>query len=348
MKSSVVFYFSSLILLFLFSCKKDVPPVVSSTSVTPGGNGFLYVLNEGNFMASNGSVTRVNLNDGAVVTDFFSVQNNGVQIGDVPQSMCLHNGKFYIVINNSGKIIVVDRFSFQSISQITGLNSPRYFLPLSNNKAYVSDLYSNQVSVIDLNSNTVISSIPVPGWSEEMYELFGKVYVTVKNSNKLYVINAATDQLSDSIVLGYGAGSIRQDKFGKLWVLCSGDQTSHYAQLLKINPTNLMIDTVFIFPSLSNNPGELCFNKSKDELYFLDYGGVYKMNIYGGLPGSPFIPKGNRNFYALSVDPQEEKIYVADAIDFNQNGMIYRYTKEGVEIDFFSSGIIPGFFYFDK
>jgi YVTN family beta-propeller protein len=347
-KSSTYFILFIAILNSFISCKKDEPPIKPSANITSGGSGFVYVLNEGNFMASNGSITRLNLSDGSIVSDFYSIQNNGFQIGDVPQSMAIHNGKFYVVVNNSSKIEILDRYTFQKIGQITGLTSPRYFLPISNNKAYVTDLFSNTISLVDLNSNLVVSTIALNGWSEEMHQVYGKVFVTSKNTNKLYVINAQNDQLQDSITIGFGGSGIVEDKFGKIWVLCSGDQTSQIAKLVRIDPLNLSIDTSFVFSSISNNPFRLSINGNKDELFFLDNAGVFKMNVSGSFSSSPIIPKGNKNFYSIGIDPQNGNIYVSDAIDFNQNGIIYRYNNSGNPIDQFSCGIIPGFIFFDK
>lgn len=46
----------------------------------------------------------------------------------------------------------------------------------------------------------------------------------------------------------------------------------------------------------------------------------------------------------LTVNPANGEVYVADAIDYQQQGMIYRYSSEGVLIDEFYVGIIPGAF----
>jgi len=46
----------------------------------------------------------------------------------------------------------------------------------------------------------------------------------------------------------------------------------------------------------------------------------------------------------LTVDPKNGDVYVADAIDYQQDGIVYRYTKEGKLIDQFYVGIIPGAF----
>ena len=51
-------------------------------------------------------------------------------------------------------------------------------------------------------------------------------------------------------------------------------------------------------------------------------------------------------FYGLDVDPISSEIYVADAIDFVQRGMVYRFNPEGMPVDTFRTGIAPGAFCF--
>jgi hypothetical protein len=64
------------------------------------------------------------------------------------------------------------------------------------------------------------------------------------------------------------------------------------------------------------------------------------------LPDSVFLPAGNRLFYNLAVDPSTNEIYVADAIDYSQDAIIYRYSHWGELIDSFKVGINPSYFLF--
>jgi len=56
-------------------------------------------------------------------------------------------------------------------------------------------------------------------------------------------------------------------------------------------------------------------------------------NIYGG-------------FYSLAIDPLNSEIYLGDAIDHSQNGIVSRYARSGMLIDEFKVGISPGNFAF--
>jgi hypothetical protein len=328
--------------LFLSSCIKDQPSVdTTKVDLTSAG---VYIVNEGNFQFGNASVSYYSIADDAVQEDLFKPANNK-SLGDVAQSMCIYNDKAYIVVNNSGKIEVTDSKTFISQGTITGLASPRYFVPVSTTKGYVSDLFSNSISIIDLAANTKSGSISCTGWTEEMIASGGKVFVCNKQRDKVYVINTTSDIISDSILLGYGSNSIKEDKNGKLWVLCNGDDNlKKSAGLYRIDPSSLQVEQSYIFSS--GSPWRLKINGSKDTLYYIN-NGVYSMSISSSnLPTQPLIEEGNKKFYGLGIDPLSGLIYVADAMDYVQKSTIYRYQSNGTALSSFKSGIISSDFYF--
>lgn len=324
------------------SCEKNE----TDTPLPTTGNG-VYILNEGNYLFGNAKVSYYNKADGSVTEDVFQPANNR-PLGDVLQSMYIRNGKIYLVVNNSHKIEVVDTGTFVSTAIITGLGAPRYFLPVSNTKAYVTD-YENThaISVIDLNTNTVTGAIPCQGWTEELIAINDKAFITNLRSNKVYVVNTTTDQMEDSITVSYASNSIVEDKNGKVWTLCSGDeQKNFHAGLHRIHPGTLQVELSLPFPNLSDNPWRLEINATRDTLYFLNKS-VFRMAISATTLPAAFIAQGNHNFYNIGIDPETNIIYVADAIDFVQRGIIYRYTPDGMLLDSFYAGIVPGEFWFE-
>jgi len=64
------------------------------------------------------------------------------------------------------------------------------------------------------------------------------------------------------------------------------------------------------------------------------------------LASTPFISNNNNNFFGLGVHPINEDIYVADALDFVQSGIVFRYSSTASLINQFTVGIIPGRFSF--
>ena len=341
-------YFQFIVLIPLFiSCVKDKPQDVIQPTVQLTSEKKVYVINEGNFGSGNASVSLFDTGNNTVIENFYQTQNSSLPIvGDVAQSLSNINSKFYLVVNNSGKIIVCDA-QFKKVTQITNLSSPRYILPITNQKAYVSDYNANAISVLDLNSNTKVASIPCIGWTEQMVLIYSKAFVTNMKRNYTYVINTVNDTKADSINVGINAGSSVVDKNDKVWILSSGDNAnSVLGKLSRIDPITNQIEASFHF-SAGNSPNSLCLNKTKDTLYFLN-GGVFKMAVNSpALPATAFIANGTKNFYGLGVNPNDYSIYVADALDYVQRSTIYIFDANGNQKTYFKAGINANGFYFE-
>lgn len=332
---------------FLLSCKKepDPAPVNGDPAAWPGTDG-VFVTCEGNFMAGNATVSYFNYANGLVNTDLYHTVNN-LPLGDVCQSMRIFNGKAYMVVNNSAKIEVVNASSFQYAHTLQNFVSPRYILPVSSSKAYVTDLYSNCVYIVDLNLNLTTGNIPLMGWKEELLKTDSMVWVSHMERDWVYLINSQTDQLSDSVQLSYASNSMQLDGNGKLWVLCGGDVTNSIPGALhRVNPATRQVEASFPFPA-GQSPWKLRMNPGRDTIYFLN-SGVYRMAITdAALPSTAFIAQGTANFYGLGIDPTHNIIYVSDAIDFVQPGQVRRYRPDGTLLGQFGVGIAPGDFGFD-
>lgn len=64
----------------------------------------------------------------------------------------------------------------------------------------------------------------------------------------------------------------------------------------------------------------------------------------GKFPVKPFLPYNNTLYYGLTINPVNSEVYIADAIDYVQNGVVLRYSPDGELLDEFYVGIIPGAF----
>lgn len=338
--------------LFIFvivlqACVKDKPVGPQKTSLSISSGNTVFVLNEGNYGWNNAGISLYDPASNQVDVDYYKQQNNNQALGDVCQSMTRYNGNYYIVVNNSHKIIVAGGADLKKTATISGFNSPRYLLPVTGSKAYVSDLYANSIQVIDLNANTIKSSIPCSGWTEQMALIYNKAFVTNINSAYTYVINTITDQLTDSIIVGKGAGSLVFDKNDKLWVLSGGSSSNNIAgKLLRIDPVSLQIELSLPFAA-GESPDHLCINRTKDTLYYLD-NGVYRMPIQAGqLPNATFVTQGTKTFYGLGINPHDCSVYVSDAIDYTQSSRIMVYKTDGSLQNSFSAGLLSNGFVFE-
>jgi YVTN family beta-propeller protein len=183
----------------MFSACDKAPKTPDITIIPDSISGGVFIVNEGNYMQGNAELGFINEGLKQRFDNVF-VAANKRNLGDVFQSMNIINNEAYLVINSSGKIEIINPNTFKSIGTISGLRSPRYLTQISNNKAYVSDLYDNNIFVIDLQSKQVVKKIPIKGWTEEMLSLNGYTYVTNVRSSKIMVIDEFTDEIIDSII----------------------------------------------------------------------------------------------------------------------------------------------------
>jgi DNA-binding beta-propeller fold protein YncE len=272
-------------------------------------------------------------------------------------------------MNNSGKIMVMNfgkytaLKAFEFTHKITGLKSPRNIHFFNNTKAYVSDLYARAITVISPSEYTITGKINLANSNPEFYQHPTEHFVVSGNmvftncysfDNKVLVIDPLTDRLIDSVEVLQQPNSMVLDRNGKVWVLCDGGyEGSSYGDnqpgLVRIDAQSRTVEKIFILPE-DNWPSKLCINGTADTLYFIN-GDVWRMQVADNhLPVEPFISsvtgESTRLFFGLGVDPVSSEVYVSDAIDHTQDGVVYRYNAAGAEVDRFKTGIIPGFFYF--
>lgn len=336
-------YYLLILVAFLFACKGEaIPP-----DETEEGN--VFILNEGAFQASNASVDRFNPVTATLSSSVFSTQNQR-ELGDVLQSLYIDQDqeRGYFVVNNSQKIEVVNMEDMTSLATISGFTSPRYFLKVGENKAYVSDLFGGSVSIVDMENNSVSGNIPLAGWTEEMIVVGGRVFVANVSSEYIYVINPQTDKLEDSVRVGIGSSSLGLDYKNRLWVLCGGDYfTDTPGTLVSVNPDNLTVIESFPFES-GNYPSRMIVNQAGTQLYWLN-NGVFRMSVNGAeLPASPILrAAAGSYYYGIGIDPGSSELYVADAVDFSQQGAVLRFEENLTPIDTIRVGVAPNGFVFN-
>lgn len=326
----------------LFASCKEKPPTPDPFNYENG----VIVINEGNFQAGNASLTYIRRSDDSLRDDVFKLENER-PLGDVAQSVTVVGDKAYIVVNNSGKIEVVDLPSFKSSCTITGMNSPRQLLSIGNNQALVSDLYADAIHLVNLSNCTRTSTIPVGGWTEEIALWGNRAYVAQTGTDQLLVLDAVSPSLIDSITVGREPNSMAIDAHGKLWVLCGNALGQATPRLVRVNLATQQVETDWPFSSAQQSPFRLCMNPGRDSIYFIN-DGIYRMSILDTqLPSNPWIAKGSHNWYALGVDPVTGYIYAGDALDFQRRGKVYRFSpNSSTPLASFEVGLIPGIFCF--
>jgi len=278
-------------------------------------------------------------------------------LGDVANSMTLWNGMAYVPVNNSGRIYIMDPVSMEFMGKITGLTSPRYMAVIDQDKAYVTDLVDSRISLVDptafefLDSTGISGHIDLKQYSSEQILLSGKkAFVACWSyGDMVFVVDTGTDSLIDSVRVGKQPNSMAMDKNGDIWVLCDGGYTgSPYGQE---NASLWCIDVdshagmrKMEFGNIMDSPADLAINASGDTLFYLN-GDVY-YSVIGNVQPHILVGGNGRQFYGLGIDPWDNTVYLADAVDYQQNGWVYRYTSSAIMLDSFRVGINPGYFCF--
>lgn len=329
----------SCILIFtvlLSACRKEKPlPVTVNT-----GSGTLLVLNEGNFMWANAGVDLYNLDSGILQSDVYQ-KVNGKPLGDVLQSGSIINGDVWLVVNNSGKIVVLDTLTLKEKYSITGLGSPRYAVKAGSN-VWISDLYSGKIQVRDVTGKQLLKIIHTGSWTEQMVATGNHIWVACYDG-WLRRYHTADFTMIDSSYVGKGLRWISRDKNNRLWALASYND-SGYSRLQQWSETGSRLKA-FTMP-LSGYASSLCMNAGGDSLYYLA-NGVYRMATEDAqLPQNPIFTKQGSNFYHIARHPRRNLLLVCDAADYVSKGKVYLLGTTGDEIKSFTAGIIPSGFVF--
>jgi YVTN family beta-propeller protein len=335
--------FTAAIVFLMSSCLRDTnPEIIDVPDSYLSGPGF-FIVNEGNFRAGNGSLSFFSYDSIKVYNNVFEAVNKR-PLGDIPYSVSILGSNAYIIVNNSGKIEVANQNYMQSVATYEGIKSPRYMAFLSDAKAYVTSLFSDSITILNLVSRTISGYINLKHTSEQIILYSSSAYVANwVGGNKVMVINTANDEVIDSIEVGMEPESMVLDGNNILWVLCNGGwERDHYAELVGINTYSNMVEKRFTFPSITDSPTCLQISGDRRTLYFL-WNGVRRMSVdAANLPTGIFIPQAGYNFYRIAVNPGNSEIFVTDAADYQRRGNILRYNSSGALLSVMQADIIPG------
>lgn len=334
----------------LMACKKleeTQPDIVEQVRVAEGA----FVVNEGTFGWNNASLSYIQLNDEAISNQVYEGKNNK-PLGDIFQSMIIHNDLGYLAIDQADAIKVIDINTLVETTVITGLNSPRYMLVDEANQILWVTQY-NKINLVGLNLTTYekvyeidlpdydIPNIPVVSGSDEMALWQNKLFVSNFRRPYVYQINAANAVVEDSLLVGYAAYSLTLDNLDNLWVATSGDFNKNTsAQITCINLLNNMVVDSKV--DANNGFSDITFN-SKDNTILVLNNGVKKVELQSNaISLSTLIePVNNGSFYGLDVNLQNGEIWTTNPLDFQQQGLVYHYSGEGVLKNTYLAGFGP-------
>ncbi|MEM9549490.1 MAG: hypothetical protein AAGA77_26200 [Bacteroidota bacterium] len=338
------------IALLITACGDDDPDN-TTPDVIAYGNGTI-VVNQGIFNSGTGSLDFRDRNSGEVSQNIYADANDGAVLGNVVQSVIEHKGNSYIAVNNGGKIVVANEETFTYIDTIGGIDQSRYFAS-SGDKLYVTSWgntgTNGGIYEINSSSNSIADFIDTGNGPEGILFADDLLYVAkgggFGRDSLVLIIDPSDNSIVESLVVGDNPQLMVKDDQDDVYVICRGftdfvDPTNNTnGKIVKIS--NQEIEWSYEVPNGSSN---LTIDRDNEFLYFVSLGSVVKQDMNA----TTFNPTTIRTLfaYALGFDHEDDVLYIADAKDFSSAGTAYMYSTNDVAIDSFTTGIIPGYFYF--
>ena len=213
----------------------------------------LYITNEGNFQYGNASLSYYNPDTKTVENEVF-FRANAMKLGDVAQSITIRNGIGWIAVNNSHVVFAIDLATAKEVGRITNLTSPRYIHFISDEKAYITQLWDNRIFIVNPKRYEITGYIVCPnmtmetGSTEQIVQKGKYVYINCWSyQNRILKIDTTTDEIVGELEVGIQPTSLKLDCNGKLWTVTDGGyEGSPYGYeapaLYRINPESFSIE----------------------------------------------------------------------------------------------------------
>ncbi|MCC8089065.1 MAG: hypothetical protein LIO79_07365 [Rikenellaceae bacterium] len=323
----------------------------------------VLVVNEGSLGSSNSTISAIMV-DNTVKSDIY-YDINKKRLGSIGQGLFALGEDFYLTVNGSNKIEVLDGESFEVEDVITCATPYSICLIDSNNKlAAVSGQVSNKIYLLNYEENEIYKEISTAGAAYEM------AFV----SNRLFFITAEWTEdgfesgLYFTPISNIETSSIRRvddieplertklivDSEYYLWIFTRDS-------LVRMNPSSLEIERTLAFEDIEEDgyyPNEyssrLSVNPAGDRLYFnleKENGSTtetYIASISTTAPGWNdaiiFKTDVTNYLYNLAYSPYHT-IFVTET-DYSSNGRVYEYSVQGVRQNSYTVGVNPFFLYF--
>lgn len=356
-------------LILMDSCRKE-PGLINPQStqvVIPGqgGNSLnFYLLNEGNMGSNKSSLDFYDNNLGIYKSNIYGINNPSVPLGlgDVGTDIAIYGSKLYIVLTNSNKVEILDKYTAKRLGQINIHNGR--FLAFYQNKVLISS-YDGFVGLADTSfqfssngSAEIQHKISVGRQPEQMAIIGDKLYVANSGGysapnydSTVSVVDLNTMQEIKKIPIAINLFHIVKDDNNLLWISSRGNYLNIPSSLYILDPKTLQI-----VKHIQKQVGGYTLFKDKAYFYSVDYdlsNGVQTKISYFVMDthnfqilNDHFIDKTIEDKiqfpYLIAIDPVSEDIYLSDGGNYVNPGMLYCFNKAGILKWQVMTGDIPG------
>lgn len=357
------------------SCKKGAQPLPSEKEEVEDADpdasikGF-YLLNEGNMNMNKASLDYMDLQAGEYHRNIYHEINPEITkgLGDVGNDMAVYGSKLYIVVNNSNKVEVLDKYTAKRIGQIDIINC-RY-ITFGNGRAYVSaylgsvgdpDAPNGMVAEIDTASLEITRRVEVGRQPEEMDIVDDRLYVANSGGysppnyeSTVSVVDLESFKEVKRIEVAPNLHRLKADSYGDLYVTSRGDYYETPSKIYVIDTGTESVKKEFeIAASQLVIDDDIAYIYSTEWSYITGENeiGYHMLDVKSEkLLDRSFITDGTEQEitlpYGIAVNPETKDVYVTDAKDYVSPGTIYCFDKDGKLKWSTTTGDIPAHFAF--
>ena len=217
---------------------------------------------------------------------------------------------------------------------------------------WVSYSEPGRVSIVDLQNHVITESITTGDGAENIIAHQNRLYVSNNFTNTVSVIDPVNAEVIKTIEVGNSPGAFLVDSQNMLWVICAGAYQANDGTLVQLDPAksddeaaNSILKTVELNANVSS---KAAINKAKDKIFYYKGNSVYVLNTSDTeAPASALLTETQASdFYGIGIDPENDVLYMADSKSFAGNGTVYRYNLSGTPIDNLTVGVGPNSFEF--
>lgn len=360
-----------LAVLTLMSCRKDdeifIPETVPVAKPEFSSIDGFYVLNEGNMGSNKCTLDYYDYKKGEYVRNIYGNANPSVpkELGDVGNDIAIYGSRLYAVINCSNKVEVMEAATARRIGQIdipncryikfhggyayvTSYAGPVEINPDYEQKGFVAKVDTATLQVVD---RCLVGFQPdgIEIVDNKIYVANSGGYMTPNYENTVSVINMATFREEERIEVALNLHRLCGDGKGGLWISSRGDYFDNPSRLfcydvrkkrmvaeLDVPVTNMWLDddNLYVISTAWSNIS------MSDEVSFA----VIDINTKQKIKDN-FITDGTDKLmkkpYGLIVNPISKDIYVTDAKNYVNPGLLYCFDKNGVKKWSVRTGDIP-------
>ncbi|SDL72496.1 YncE family protein [Chryseobacterium taihuense] len=326
------------VLFFSISCTSEYEETITEISYQ---NGY-FITNEGNYGQPNAEVSFITKDLNLLQNDIYKANNNNENLGDVLQTMAVSGDKAFLLLNNSNKIQVVNRYTFKKLGTITSeINQPRY-MAVANNMLYVSNdqyLGAKYVSVYKTSDLSFVKKIPFSDTAERVVSAGGNIFVqnaTYGFGNTLTKINTTNNEI-DGTPISVPNGNINKTIAynNNVYVIAEGTANSY---LYEISPAGTITKNI----TLTSIPNATNLQIDGGKFFFSSANKIYSMDLNAtAAPTTPIITAvdGGQYYTLYGFNVMDGRIFTSDVKGFSQASEMNVYTTSGTLIKKFTVGM---------